>query len=79
MKGNQGIRYKVGFWGSDKANESSNFKELGNLVFTQEGTKEDEDGICGVEIFIFTDNEVSEGAFFKGTSTSENCLIWFLD
>ena len=36
VKGNQGVGYKVDVWVSDKGKESSNFKEISNLVFTLE-------------------------------------------
>jgi hypothetical protein len=50
--------------------ESSNFRELRNLVemiesLVSKGT------LAGHELFMFTDNSTAESAFFKGTSSSE--------
>ena len=50
--------------------ESSNFKELKNLVDTLKEMTRDKDGVRGLEVFLFTDNSVAEGAYFKGLSTS---------
>lgn len=71
VEGSKGIRYKVGFWGIDKGDQSLNFKELANLVTTLEDMSNNNDGICGVEICLFVDNSVAEGAVFKESSTSE--------
>ena len=71
MKGINRIRYCTGIWESDKEYNSSNFKELNNVVSTLEVMKEDENGLSGVELFLFIDNSVAEGAVFKGTSTSK--------
>lgn len=51
------------------SNESSNFREFNNLVETLE--KEYATGnLENLEVFICTDNEVTEKAFYKGTSKS---------
>ena len=63
------INYRYGTWGTDAQNNSSNYRELNNLVETLEhmGRKNE---LMGVELFIFTDNSVAEGAYYKGNSTS---------
>lgn len=59
-------------WGSGKESGTSNFKEFDNLVETLEVMRDDEDGLNGVELFMFTDNSVTEGAVYKGSPTSRN-------
>jgi hypothetical protein len=62
-------RFRVGVWGRDDEAESSNFRELANLVLTVE-----EEAAAGhltrAEFFLFTDNSTAESAFYKGSSTS---------
>ena len=64
------IAYRFGTWGEDMDNESSNQRELRNLVDTL-----DEMGLQGAlkgkEIFLFTDNSTSEAAYYNGSSKSE--------
>ena len=67
--GDNGISYRHGVWGKDTSSRSSNFRELKNLVDSLESMSHSED-LCGVELFLFTDNVVAESAFYKGTSSS---------
>ena len=63
------VSYRYGIWGTDEGSQSSNYRELCNLVETLEhmsSTKELE----GVELFIFTDNVVAEAACYKGNTNS---------
>jgi hypothetical protein len=64
------VSYRFGTWGEDMDGESSNLRELTNLVDTL-----DEMGIQGAlkgaEIFLFTDNSTSEAAYYNGSSKSE--------
>ena len=55
----------------DKANakESSNFREFSNLVETIE-IEYKNGNLENLEVFICTDNEVTEKAFYKGSSKS---------
>lgn len=57
-------------WGSDLNGSSSNYRELQNLVETVKEEVE-QGNLARTEVFLFTDNEVAERAFFKGTSKSE--------
>jgi len=67
----KGIQYRFGTWGTDLGGESSNFRELKNLVDSLYArVEEDVSEVKGLEVFLFTDNLVAEGAFYKGTSTS---------
>ena len=67
-----GINYRLGVWGEDVGGESSNFRELSNLVdalYHRSASKSEQ--VKGTEVFLFTDNAVAEGAFYKGTSSSK--------
>lgn len=65
----QGLKYRVGVWGNDEEGESSNFKELENVVTTIE-----EEAAAGSfnnsSLFFFTDNTTVEAALYKGNSSS---------
>jgi hypothetical protein len=61
--------FRHGLWGRDADDESSNFKELHNLVSAiEEGVASGE--LRSTELFIFTDNSTAEGAYYKGNSSS---------
>lgn len=67
---NKGLKIRYGVWGRDSNKLSSNYRELCNLVDTIE--QEAESGfLSGTEMFLFTDNSVAEGCFYKGTSDSK--------
>lgn len=64
------VNWRVGIWGPDVESESSNYRELANLVLTVE-----EEAAAGnldmAEFFLFTDNSTAESAFYKGSSSSK--------
>lgn len=64
-----GLKVRYGLWGKDMDGSSSNFRELRNLVETVEAGVLDR-SLRDVELFIFTDNSVSEHAFANGNSSS---------
>jgi len=67
-----GIKYVLGVWGKDIGGESSNFRELANLVDALRYRAQDNKAsVKGLEVFMFTDNAVAEGAFYKGSSSSK--------
>ena len=66
----QKIGYRFGVWGEDNDGKSSNYRELRNLVETLEKLGR-EGKLSGKEIFIFTDNMVSESIAAAGSSASE--------
>jgi hypothetical protein len=70
VTGTDGIDVCYGTWDQKVSDESSNYREFLNLVLQIE--KLSEKGLIarGTEIFIFTDNWVTEQCFFKGTSRS---------
>ena len=60
-----GVHGQYGLWGKDSENQSSNYRELRNLVETVE-----EEARVGYlnhgELWIFTDNSTAESCFFQG-------------
>ena len=65
IKGN--IYYCHGQWSEEHGQESSNYRELVNLVYVVEDAHT-KGFFCKTELFIFTDNATAESSFFKGTS-----------
>ena len=64
------IHYLHGQWHPSLAQESSNYRELGNLInaiksASSKGLLKDS------ELFVFTDNIAAESTFYKGTSSSK--------
>ena len=63
-------RIRVGVWGYDQDEESSNWKEFKNVLLTIQ--MEVENGGCfRSELFLFVDNSVVEAAYDKGNSSSK--------
>ncbi len=63
------LYYSHGQWNQDHSRESSNFRELANLVLAIQNAKEG--GLLNnTELFVFTDNGTTESTFYKGTSSS---------
>jgi hypothetical protein len=70
MEDCHGVRFRIGLWTSSEEGESSNYKELSNLVQTI--TIEAGAGrLRNCKFFLFTDNSTAEGCFYKGTSKSK--------
>jgi len=63
------VHYRHGQWSKDHSDESSNHRELDNLITAIEEAMQ-EGLLTDSELFMFTDNSTMESAFFKGTSTS---------
>ena len=68
-KGADGVRYRLGVWSADERKESSNYKELHNLVDTIESEAR-LGHLRNCILFIFTDNSTAESCFFRGSSSS---------
>ena len=64
-----GLYGRFGLWGKDSEAESSNYRELNNLVETVE-EEAMEGRMEGGELWIFTDNSTAESVAHKGGSTS---------
>jgi hypothetical protein len=63
------IQFHIGLWSSTEEEESSNYKELRNLVGSVGGeAKAGRLGDC--ELLIFTDNSMAEACFYCGNSKS---------
>ena len=67
----KGISFHVGTWGEDMNEESSNLRELKNLVDTLEAMGNQDEGLQGLEVFMFPDNNTAESAFHNGSSKSK--------
>ena len=64
------VQFEFGQWlVSATDEESSNWREFTNVVVFLE-SKAQEGLLDGCELFMFTDNSTTEGAFWKGTSPS---------
>ena len=63
------IHYRYGHWCDETSEESSNYRELKNLV---DGLEQQVKAgrIVGAEVFLFTDNSTAESVYFKGNSSS---------
>jgi hypothetical protein len=59
-----------GSWSEDTSNQSSNYRELYNLVLKIEELVKNGTIPPGTEIFVFTDNFVAERAFYHGSAKS---------
>lgn len=65
----EGLYGRFGLWGRDSEEDSSNYRELNNLVETVE--EEAAEGyLGGGELWIFTDNSTAESVVHKGGSKS---------
>jgi hypothetical protein len=64
------LHYMHGQWNYDNSKESSNFRELANLIHVISDASS-KGLLHQSELFVFTDNSVAESAFFKGTSSSK--------
>ena len=61
--------FEYGQWSTEMSEESSNWRELNNLVESIESWVRSHD-MKGSQLFVFTDNMTAECAFWKGTSKS---------
>jgi hypothetical protein len=63
------IRYRYGHWCDETSEESSNYRELKNLV---DGLEQQVKAgrIVGAEVFLFTDNSTAEAVYYKGNRSS---------
>ena len=68
-----GFNYRIGVWGSDETDQSSNWREFTNIV----ESLEEEAGsghLDQSEVFMFTDNSTVEACSVKGSSSSPKLL-----
>jgi hypothetical protein len=71
------IHYHHGQWTEAYSEESSNYRELSNLVHAIENATR-EGLLVGRELFFFTDNMTAECAFHKGSSSSPMLFLLVL-
>ena len=67
------LTHYSGQWTDEVGENSSNFRELTNLVHLLELARE-AGSLKNSEVFVFTDKSTAESAFFNGTSSSEALL-----
>jgi hypothetical protein len=71
VDGEDGLDIAFGSWDGQLSSESSNFREGYNLVLRLEELLKSGKVKEGTELWLFTDNAVSESAFNKGSSKSK--------
>mmetsp|Transcript_23389 Transcript_23389/g.35445 ORF Transcript_23389/g.35445 Transcript_23389/m.35445 type:complete len:141 (-) Transcript_23389:5022-5444(-) len=75
---NGAVECEYGYWCTEDSEESSNWRELSNLVSAVKNFVK-KHVITNSEIFIFTDNTTAEQAFWKGTSCSRKLFELVLE
>ena len=69
QQGLEDVHANFGKWMEDVTDrESSNFREAANLVIRLKRMLKDGALTEGMEVFVFTDNQVAESTYFKGSS-----------
>lgn len=72
------LHYSRGQWASSiSSHNSSNYRELFNLVLTLEDMFS-QGYLANTEIFLFTDNSTAEAAFYKGTFSNKELFTLIL-
>ena len=71
VDGEEGLDIAFGSWDGNLSAQSSNFREGYNLVLRLEDLLKSGKVKRGTELWLFTDNAVSESAFNKGSSKSK--------
>ena len=68
-----GFNFRIGVWGAEEDNESSNWKEFTNIVesLEEEGS---EGNLSDAEVYMFTDNSTVESCVARGSSSSPKLL-----
>ncbi|KAG7368517.1 hypothetical protein IV203_031260 [Nitzschia inconspicua] len=72
------IDFEYGQWTTEDSENSSNWRELKNLVTSIQTLSERQD-IHGSELFMFTHNTTAEQAYSKGSSKSEHLFELVLE
>ena len=62
--------YRIGTWGKDEEDNSSNWREFENVVVGMEDAGK-KGWLLGAVVLLATDNEVVERALYKGNSSSK--------
>jgi len=64
------VTYRMGIWGRDTEDDSSNYREFANLVETLEAEAAN-GSLDGAMLVVATDNSTVESAVYKGNSSNE--------
>eukprot|EP00984_Skeletonema_dohrnii_P009298 scaffold3548_cov79-Skeletonema_dohrnii-CCMP3373.AAC.5 len=64
------VSFRLGIWGRDEEGESSNYRELRNLVEAAEEEAR-KGNLSNTEFWLFTDNITAEACFHRGNSSSK--------
>jgi hypothetical protein len=67
----EGVRYELGEWCKSIQEDTSNYRELRNLVKAMVRAAQ-EGRLDGCEVFLYTDNQTAEGAYSKGKAGSRS-------
>ena len=73
IKIRQDISYRAGVYGADFDGESSNYRELSNVIIALE-EEASSGSLQDTTVFFFTDNSTVEAALYKGTTASKKLL-----
>jgi hypothetical protein len=68
-----GFTFRIGVWGPDESDQSSNWREFTNIVESLED-EGNMGNLINAEVFMFTDNSTVEACSVKGLSTSSKLL-----
>lgn len=74
----EGVRFRIGLWTAEEEKESSNDKELRNLVDTVKAEAR-VGRLQGCEFFLFTDNSTAESCYYRGSSKSKQLHLLVLE
>ena len=77
FQGRGATYFEYGQWATEQSEESSNWRELCNLLDSLEGFASTEN-LRGSEVFLFTDNSTAEATYWKGTSRSPRLFYLIL-
>jgi hypothetical protein len=73
-----GVRFRIRLWTAEEEKESSNYKELRNLVDTVKAEAR-AGRLHSCEFFIFTDNSTAESCYYHGCSKSKQLHLLVLE
>ena len=71
------LHYVYGQWTSVDSNQSSDYRELHNLVNTVQ-TLYEEGLLKNCKLFLYTDNSVADWTYYRGSSSSRLLFLFIL-
>ena len=78
IESGDGVRFQIGLWTAEEENESSNYKEIQNLVDTVKA-KARAGRLQGCKFFLFMDNSTAESCYHRGSSKSKQLNLFVLE